>query len=86
MWMSLNYEVIRYSLATEGQLLTVRVDGVQFELEDRVDLVEVDEFLVGEDDVFEEDFDAVETLVETKVVDNYRGPKGSRSHVDCNAY
>jgi hypothetical protein len=63
--------VIRYSLATEGQLLTVRVAGIQFELEDRVDLAEVDEFLVVEDDVLEEDFDAVETFVETEVVDNF---------------
>jgi hypothetical protein len=71
MWMSSNYEVIRYLLATEGQLLTVRVDGIQFELEDRVDLVEVDEFLVVEDDVLEEDFDAVEALVETEMVDKF---------------
>jgi hypothetical protein len=59
-----------YSLATEGQLLTVRVDGIQLELEDRVDLVEVDEFLVVEDDVLEEDFETVETFVEKEAVDN----------------
>jgi hypothetical protein len=59
-----------YPLATEGQLLTVRVDGIQLELEDRVDLVEVDEFLVVEDDVLEEDFETVETFVEKEVVDN----------------
>jgi hypothetical protein len=56
--------VIRYLLATEGQLLTVRVDGTQFELEDRVDLVEVDKFLVVGDEILEEDFEAVETFVE----------------------
>jgi hypothetical protein len=50
--------------------VTVRVDAIQFELEERIDLVEVDVFWVLEDDVLEEDFDAVEAFVEAGIVDN----------------
>jgi hypothetical protein len=39
-------------------------------------------FLVVEDDVLEEDFEAAETFVETEVVDNYEGVE-KEALVEC---